>query len=434
MSPTEVSTPEPRALVGKTIKGRYRLLSVVGEGGMGAVYAAEHTEIGRRVAVKLVHAVHAGNPQIVWRLKQEARATGAIESEHVVQVLDAGEDEEHGLFVVMELLAGEDLEQRLSRETRLLPEEALRIADQAARGLARAHARGVIHRDLKPANVFLCTREDAAPAVKLVDFGIAKLVRDATTEASGEVTMHGLVVGTPQYMSPEQAQGLATIDARTDIYSLGALLYEMLVGEPPVPNLQNYEQKILHLVTKPRPRVRASIPDIDPALDELVAELLASDPDDRPPNMTAVRERLARLGARAANSEPPPPRATPTTFFSVAPPALEAVDGLTIASFTRATDARRLAWGAAVITIVAIAVGSVRVYAGTPPQVRERVAASAVVTHPKRLETSSAGVVRASVPVAPIPIAPVAPLGWVEPPKRSAEPRPLGGTGITQEF
>ncbi|MBX3228881.1 MAG: serine/threonine protein kinase [Labilithrix sp.] len=282
------AAPDAKGLIGETIKGRYRLVSVVGEGGMGAVYAAEHVEIGRRVAVKLVHAVHAKNPQIALRLKQEARATSAIESDHVVQVLDAGEDEEHGLFVVMELLAGEDLEARLARERRLPAAEALRIADQAARGLARAHARGIIHRDLKPANVFLCVREDGPPAVKLVDFGIAKLVRDAARDGLGQrFTMSGCVVGTPQYMSPEQAQGLATIDARTDVYSLGALLFEMLAGEPPVPELENYEQKILHLVTKPRPRLRDVLPGVDPALDVLVSDLMAFDPNARPADMSA---------------------------------------------------------------------------------------------------------------------------------------------------
>lgn len=446
------------------INGRYRLHGMIGEGGMGAVYCGEHLAVGRPVAVKLVHAIHARNPQIVGRLTREARATAAIASENVVQVLDAGEDPQAGLFLVMELLTGEDLEQRLRREGRLSPEEAIRIADQAARGLGHAHARGVIHRDLKPANVFLCEREDAPSLVKIVDFGIAKLVHDASAPiCAGNFTFGGCVVGTPQYMSPEQAQGLEDIDLRTDVYSLGALLFEMLVGRPPLPDFDNYEQRILHIVTAPRPRLRDVMPGVDPDLDALVAEMLASDRRARPRDMRTVRERLARLG-----------RVAPRTAISAPPPP---------ATVNR-EDARRLAWGAAAITAVAIGIVIVRALVAAPAPVarvtshpeivgagqledaavaakRDAVAVAGAATEkfratPKRAVTgaskrpSSFSMVarapsapaeptiapppeRPYVPAEPSPVRPYVPVE--QPPAPPAElDRPFGGTGISQEF
>lgn len=415
------------------ISGRYRLERLMGEGGMGAVYRAENIAVGRPVAVKLVHAMHAQNPMIVGRLMQEARATATIESEHVVQVLDAGEDARFGLFLVMELLAGEDLERRLSREKRLATEEAIRIADQTARGLGHAHARGIIHRDLKPANVFLCAREEGPSLVKIVDFGIAKLVRDSSAASrSRELTSAGCVVGTPQYMSPEQAQGLASTDARTDVYALGALVYEMLVGEPPVPNLGSYEAKILHIVTQPRPRLRDALPHVDPELDQLVADMLASDPDDRPRDMRAVRERFARLGPAA-----------PRTAISAPPPRIRRLSRRT---------AWHLGWCAAAVLGVAIGIVTVtvtsRTRASSPPP------HAAVVPRPTRLAPSrleTMAVARRAAPVAPgvtalaVPTVTISVAMSAAPPPAprpssapagsiSVVPRPFGGTGISQEF
>jgi hypothetical protein len=281
-------------VIGRVIKGRYRLNRLIGEGGMGGVYEAEHIEIGRRVAVKLVHGLHARDQHIAARIKQEARSTSAIDSENIVQVFDAGEDEELGVFLVMELLKGEDLSALVTRKKALPPREAATIAMQAAQGLARAHAAGIIHRDLKPANVFLCTRDDGTPLVKLVDFGIAKLVRDAQGQ-TGRLTYVGMVIGTPQYMSPEQAQGLPTVDHRTDIYSLGSVLFEMIAGQSPYPEMPTYEQTILQIMTRPPPRLSQLVPDVHPGLDELCAEMMAPDPGRRLQDMKTVKKRLARI-------------------------------------------------------------------------------------------------------------------------------------------
>jgi serine/threonine-protein kinase len=282
--------------IGRTIHGRYKIKRLLGEGGMGGVYEGEHLEIGKRVAIKLVHALHARDPQIAARIKQEARSTGAIESENIVQVFDAGEDPELGIFLVMEMLKGEDLGSLLARKKHVSPMAAATMVVQAAQGLFRAHAAGIVHRDLKPANIFLCTRDDGSSLVKLVDFGIAKLVRDANraNETPG-LTRVGMVIGTPQYMSPEQAQGLLTVDHRTDIYSLGAVLFEAIVGKSPFREMPTYEQTILQIMTRPAPRLSSEVRDIHPELDQLCADMMAHDPEARPRDMMVVRERLLRI-------------------------------------------------------------------------------------------------------------------------------------------
>ncbi|HEY2514458.1 MAG TPA: serine/threonine-protein kinase [Polyangiaceae bacterium] len=297
-SPTAPASAEMLASgpVGRTIHGRYRIKRLVGEGGMGGVYEAEHLEIGKRVAVKLVHSLHARDPHVAARIKQEARSTSAVESEHIVQVFDAGEDEQLGIFLVMEFLKGEDLGSLLARKKRVSPMAAATMVVQAAQGLARAHAAGIIHRDLKPANIFLTQRDDGTSLVKLVDFGIAKLVRDAKQAQGGPgLTRSGMVIGTPQYMSPEQAQGLLTVDHRTDIYSLGAALFEAIVGHSPFAEMPTYEQTILQIMTRPVPRIAESVPEIHPELDRLCADMMARDPAARPADMLAVRERLIRI-------------------------------------------------------------------------------------------------------------------------------------------
>jgi serine/threonine-protein kinase len=294
-SANEIAGDSP---IGRVIHGRYRVKRLLGEGGMGGVYEGEHLEIGKRVAIKIVHALHARDPQIAARIKQEARSTGAIESEHIVQVFDAGEDPQLGLFLVMEMLKGEDLSKLLLRKTRVSSMAGATIVLQAAQGLARAHAAGIVHRDLKPANIFLSTRDDGSSLVKLVDFGIAKLVRDASqaSQAQGAgLTRMGMVIGTPQYMSPEQAQGLLTVDHKTDIYSLGAVLFEAIVGRSPFLEMPTYEQTILQIMTLQAPRISSVVPDVDPELDQLCAEMMAHDMNARPRDMGVVRERLLRI-------------------------------------------------------------------------------------------------------------------------------------------
>jgi serine/threonine-protein kinase len=239
--------------LGQTIAGKYQLRRLLGEGGMGAVYEGLHLEIGKRVAIKTISTQRAHVPELAARFKREARVASAIESENIVQVFDVGHDPQIGLYMVMEHLVGEDLATRLHRERRLDPMTALAIMAQALHGLERAHAAGIVHRDLKPANLFLVDRgAGRLPLVKILDFGISKFLRDErAADTASVVTRAGAVMGTALYMSPEQAQGGALVDHRSDLWSIGAVLYEMLAGRTPHPLAQTYEGMIVRIVTTP---------------------------------------------------------------------------------------------------------------------------------------------------------------------------------------
>ena len=276
--------------IGRLVAGKYRVRKKLGKGGFGAVYEAEHVEIEKRVAIKTIDKAHASAPERVARFKREARIAGSVESEHIVHVFDTGEDEELGLYMVMELLHGEDLASRLVRRGKLLPEEAVRIAWQAARGLAKAHAAGVVHRDLKPANLYLCAKDDRRGdndvLVKVVDFGVSKLLGDKE-----QITRAGMTMGTPQYMAPEQVRG-GNIDARADVWALGAVLYEMLAGRPAYPLLESYEMTFMSIATS-RPRPLALVaPDVPAPLVRVVERALSHDAHRRYADGGALAEAL----------------------------------------------------------------------------------------------------------------------------------------------
>ena len=281
--------------IGTTLAGRYRLLRVLGEGGMGTVFEAVHLELGKRVAIKILTAFSSRHDEASTRFLREARAASAVESEHIVHVFDVGEDLSAGLYMVMEVLKGEDLAARLEKCGRLASQDAAGIVWQMSLALERAHAAGIVHRDLKPANVFLTHSDDGSIHVKVLDFGIAKLVREAQGSARGGITKGGTAVGTPQYMSPEQAQGLPSVDARTDLYSLGALLFECITGRPPYEELGSYEQTILKILMEPPPRPSTLVPGIAPAMEQLILQLMARDPAARPRSLAEVRARLMEI-------------------------------------------------------------------------------------------------------------------------------------------
>ncbi len=283
------------AHVGHVVDGRYRLVALIAAGGMGAVFEAEHTDIGKRVAVKLLRALGALRHEARARFLREARAASAVDSDNVVQVYDAGEDPQLGLYMVMELLKGLDLARYIDLHGKLAPAEAAGVAIQACHALERAHGAGIVHRDLKPANVFLVRCDDGSTRVKLVDFGLAKLVREAQGWTGTQITRGGSAIGTPQYMSPEQAQGLDTIDHRTDVYSLGASLFEALTGDAPYELLPSYEMTILQIILQPRPRVSSLLPETPERLDELVAKMMARDPSARPQSVADVKRRLLEI-------------------------------------------------------------------------------------------------------------------------------------------
>ncbi len=268
------------------IGGKYRLLKQIGEGAMGVVSSAVNTATGGQVAIKLILR---SEPELRQRLIREAQACGAIRHKNVVQVYDVGTTETGDPFLVMELLQGETLAALLARKRRLAPHEACAIARDVARALAAAHAVPIVHRDLKPANIFLHTEPgDDEPIVKVVDFGVSKNLQ----ASDGLRTVAGGAVGSPMYMSPEQARADRTLDHRADLWSLGVVLYEMLTGERP---FAGDALEVVHKILQdPIPRVGRRLRKLDPDIDRIVTGCLTRDPAQRLGPAAEIAKQLDR--------------------------------------------------------------------------------------------------------------------------------------------
>jgi hypothetical protein len=283
--------------------GPYRILKVIGSGGMGVVFLAEDLSLRRRVALKILKPVLAASSSARQRFLREAQAAAAIEHDHIVTIFHVGED--RGVpFLAMPLLQGESLEDRLRREARLPLSEVLRIGRETAEGLAAAHACGLIHRDIKPANLWLETRAGEPGAlsprtrVKILDFGLAR-----AGEAAAALTQPGAIMGTPAYMAPEQARGEA-VDHRADLFSLGCVLYRMGTGEMPFPG--RTALAVLAALLTRRPRAPAELnPALSPALSNLVMQLLAPDREERPTSARRVCEALAAIAGELPRGAAP---------------------------------------------------------------------------------------------------------------------------------
>ncbi len=278
------------SLVGLAVGGKYEIRRVLGAGGMGVVCEAVHLDLGKRVAVKLIDKSMKESELIVARFRREARAAGQINSEHIVDVFDVGADARVGLYMVMEHLTGEDLQGRLERDKRIDVKTGVMIAHQIARALAKAHEAGVIHRDLKPANVYLTQRDNGQMLVKLLDFGVSKLLVDGPGNA--RITGSGTPIGTPLYMSPEQAEGRDDVDGRADIWSLGAVMYEALAGAPPFADRGSYHGTIVGILTSRPKLLQDAAPWVPPELAKVVDAMLVHDRDARIPDAATVTQRL----------------------------------------------------------------------------------------------------------------------------------------------
>lgn len=312
----------------------YEIVSILGEGGMGTVYLARHTYMGRLAAIKLLRPEMLRDESVVVRFLDEARATNAIHHPNIIDIIDVGMlSDGRTPYLMMEFLDGESLNARLERSRPLPIHEAVEITCQTASALAAAHARGIVHRDLKPDNLYLVPDETMAAKVrvKVLDFGIAKLRGDIRGGAVR--TQTGAIMGTPQYMSPEQCRGLsAAIDHRTDIYALGIILYEMLCGQVPFISEGLGEIMLRHMTELPAP-LRARVPELPEPLERAVLRALAKKPDERFESMTdfarAVREYDPRaaltaqaMGWRDAHAETPALGATLLARSVTPPPVL----------------------------------------------------------------------------------------------------------------
>jgi serine/threonine protein kinase len=271
---------------GERIGGKYHLIRQLGEGGMGVVFEAEHVRLGQNVAIKFLRGEVLGLPGAVERFEREARASCRIQGPHLAQVLDVDTDERGRPYMVMELLRGRDLEAELRERGALPLSEAVDWVLQACAAVAEAHAAGVVHRDLKPSNLFLA-EERGVRVLKVLDFGISKLACEERTDA---LTSVGLTVGTPLYMSPEQVRCSRDVDARTDVWSLGVILYELVAGVPPF--MGTTTAAIAAIVADATPSLREARPDVPLGLEHAILTALAKTPEHRFPSVEAFGAAL----------------------------------------------------------------------------------------------------------------------------------------------
>jgi serine/threonine-protein kinase len=287
--------PEPKLPVsGETLGGKYRIERVIGEGGMAVVYEATHLRIGQRVAIKMLLPQTLADPELVARFSREARAAGQLRSANTAQVFDVDATAEGVPFIVMELLHGHDLSVELERRGPMPVVEAVDCAIQVARAMAEAHANGVIHRDLKPSNLFLSWQGDTV-TLKILDFGISKIATRG--EVAVNVTSTLALMGTPLYMSPEQVRSSKNVDARTDVWSLGVILYELLTGQPPFNGTAMAVSAAI--VADEAPRLRSFRADVPEGVEAVVARAMTKSPADRWQSMTAIADALAPFGSAA---------------------------------------------------------------------------------------------------------------------------------------
>jgi serine/threonine-protein kinase len=308
-------------LVGKTLADRFEILERIGEGGTGVVYKAKQLSVDRVIAIKVLGAHVSTDPSWVKRFHNEARAASRLDHPNTVRLIDFGQTKEGLLFIAMEYLHGKSLRQEIDRVGRLPPNRVLRIISQICASLSEAHNQGIIHRDIKPDNIYLADMKGAGDYVKVLDFSVAKL--DAP---DAQVTRAGVVFGTPQYMSPEQGRGIP-LDARSDIYAVGIVAYEMLTGKPPFDAKVPTEVVMMHLRDKPAPLVG-----LPPQLVTIVARALEKDPARRQQSAEALDSEcqscLAELFPRqtpgAGMAAPLPMAAPPAVGAVAARPAEEA--------------------------------------------------------------------------------------------------------------
>jgi serine/threonine protein kinase len=297
-------------LPGQVVAGRYRLGPVIGAGGMGIVYKAQHVELETWVALKVIRPDIARNSSIWRRFSREARALAALHNKHVVRVHDAGTLESGLRYLVMELLVGTDLRRIIDKEGPLPPQRAVDYVSQVCSALGDAHRLHIIHRDIKPENIFLAQYRACEPTIKLLDFGVALFLDD-----TGQLTVPGRGVGSPQYLSPEQVRDASAVDQRSDIWAAGVLLYELLVGRSLFHGL-NTAQICLRLSRGQVPRIQEAAPQLSRGLATIIQGCLQIDPAQRPQSAEELCLALEPFSSRHSQALPcsPTPSADPASL------------------------------------------------------------------------------------------------------------------------
>jgi hypothetical protein len=437
---------------GQVIDGKYRIVRLIGEGGMGAVFEGENVRISRRVAIKVLHPNAMANPETVQRFEREAQAAGRIGSDHILEILDLGTLSDGGRYMVMEFLAGETLSSRIRKHGRLTPNQVVPLIRQMLVGLGAAHDAGIIHRDLKPDNVFVLTeRSGIRDYVKLIDFGISKF-----NVVGGDMSMTrtGTVMGTPFYMSPEQAKGSGSVDQKSDLYAVGVILYEAVTGE--VPFLASTFNELLFkiVLSDPKP-LEEVIPGIDPAFVAVVARAMAREPSQRFSSARAMIEALdaLELGGKTQMLEPAAamaPVPAPVRLANTPNPGAPALGPATLGTFSTSQTGATRKGGASValiaggLTLLVMAGGAFAAYkalsggeeppavASASASVQTKAAAPALVPATPAVEpvqTVDAPTPTATPPVsaAPAPSASAPVQAGAGPSRALSRPRPAGG-------
>jgi serine/threonine-protein kinase len=308
---------------GEVIDGKYEVVRLLGEGGMGAVFEARHLVMDRRVALKVLHATARRREEAVTRFLNEARAAAIIGSDHIVEIFDAGMlPGDVTPYLVMELLEGRDLQEIARAERVLAPARAIDLVGQACEALAAAHRRGIIHRDLKPSNLFVIERGPGVEWVKLLDFGIAKF-KDLSQSGATPLTAEGSTLGTPRYMAPEQLGGAEKVDHRADVYALGMILYELVTGA--LPFGEGSIAQLMARAARARPAPPRQVrPDLDERLEAAILKATSPAPEDRFDSMEDFGRALAGASGDARPARPAPsapPASAPAPAAAPRPPS-----------------------------------------------------------------------------------------------------------------
>jgi len=351
---------------GMLVAGKLRVVREIGVGGMGAVYEVEHELTKHRRALKVLHPSAAQTPSVVERFLREASAAGRVGNSHIAETFDAGKLENGEPYLLMELLDGETLDQQLQRQGTIDPGELADLIYQACEGIQAAHDAGIVHRDLKPENLIVTTR-DGAPFVKILDFGISKF--DAERTGTLGLTQEGLVMGTPYYMSPEQVRGASLIDARTDVYALGVILYECACGVRPYDARAIEHLAVLIHEGKPTPLAERR-PSLPPAFCSVVHRAMAVDREQRFASARALAAALAPLRRRTlrtpvSHSDGPRLVVRPSRVTGEAPPSgpVPSTDAALAATMATGvvpgTSGRRPALGVLAVAGVLVVAGGV---------------------------------------------------------------------------
>ncbi|MBN2342498.1 MAG: serine/threonine protein kinase [Deltaproteobacteria bacterium] len=286
--------------VGTVLDNKYELVSLLGEGGMGAVYEAQHRLINRRLAVKFLHPQYANNDEVVTRFQREAQAAAKIGHENIIEITDMGTTEDDAPYIVMEYLEGTDVKGVLEQEGVQSVERTAHIMIQALSALQAAHDAHIIHRDLKPENIFLISKSSNPDYVKLLDFGISKF-KELETDGQKALTQTGTVLGTPHYMSPEQARGEQNLTPRSDIYAMGVIMYQMLTGHLPF-DAPNYNALLIKILTEDPPLPETLNPDLPEDIADTIKIAMARDPEERFVDCDEFKSRLVNYVPGMAES------------------------------------------------------------------------------------------------------------------------------------